>query len=497
MDIGFLAGAAAAALGIGLMLGWLLGARPIAALRERARQADSLGETLGRLEQDLRAARDERQRLEVEIAQARTQHDGLAQLRDALREERDVLAGRHSDAESQCTRLSIQVAELRQAATKDAEAHEKLVSELKDLRESFKATAQQSLDEAQKKFLERAQERFAESEKSAKLAVGALLQPVHERLARYEETVGKAEAEQKDAFGQLKGQIEAMRTDALRVSDSAASLVNALRNAPKVRGNWGEQQLRNVLEQCGLSEHTDFLTQVSVKGDDDKLLRPDAIVRVPGEKVLVIDAKVSINAYQDAIKANDDEARDVALKAHALAVRNHVKTLSDKAYWDQFEDTPQFVVMFVPGEHLLTAALEKDGDLWDFAFQRRVLLATPTNLIAIARTVDAVWKQEILTKDARRIGELGKELYERLATFSDHLGNAGYNLNLAVSHFNKATNSFNSRFAVTATKFAQLKLEHGKKALHEVKAAEAIATHATAPLAIAAPANDEPEAASG
>src|SRR5688500_1463157 len=201
-----------------------------------------------------------------------------------------------------------------------------------------------------------------------------------------------------------------MKSVTERVAAEAAKLVNALRNAPKARGRWGEQQLRNVLESCGLSEHADFATEVSHTDEEGGRMRPDVIVRVPGGQSLVIDAKVSLNSYQDAFGAVDEVERAVHLDAHAAAIKAHVNALGNRAYWAQFDDAPDYVVMFIPGEHFLSAALEQDGKLWDYAFDRRVLLATPTNLIAIARTVAAVWRQERLDKEARQIGEIGKAI---------------------------------------------------------------------------------------
>jgi len=323
-------------------------------------------------------------------------------------------------------------------------------------------------------FLKRADDRFRQSEESAGKNLKALLQPVHERLERYETTVQKVEAERRDAFGLLSGQIEAMRTGTERVSAEAAKLVNALRNAPKARGRWGEQQLRNVLETCGLSEHCDFATEVSVDDGEGGRLRPDVVVRVPGGQSLVIDAKVSLNEYQDAFGAIDEAARDIHLTAHASAIRAHVNTLGAKAYWSQFEDAPDYVVMFIPGEHFLTAALEQDSTLWDYAFDKKVLLATPTNLIAIARTVAAVWRQERLAKEARQIGELGKELYERLAKAADDLRKVGSGLSTAVNNYNSFVASFETRSLVTARKFRDLNIEPGRRDIDVLAPVEAL-----------------------
>ena len=268
-----------------------------------------------------------------------------------------------------------------------------------------------------------------------------------------------------------------MKSGTERVSAEAAKLVNALRNAPKARGRWGEQQLRNVLESCGLSEHADFATEVSHTDDEGARQRPDVIVRVPGGQSLVIDAKVSLNAYQDAFGAVDEAERGLHLAAHAAAIKAHVNTLGTKAYWAQFADAPDYVVMFIPGEHFLSAALEQDSGLWDYAFDKRVLLATPTNLIAIARTVAAVWRQEKLAKEARQIGELGKELYDRLAKAASDLRKVGSGLTSAVNNYNSFVSTFESRSLVTARKFRDLNIEPSAREIEAVPPVEALARY--------------------
>ena len=371
-----------------------------------------------------------------------------------------------------------ELATLKAVQDERERAFEERLAELTAAREAltsqFAEVGGKLLEGAQKQFLERADQRFRQSEESAGTNLKILLQPVHERLQRYEEVVTKVEEERRKDFGLLTGHIEAMKSGTERVSAEAAKLVNALRNAPKARGRWGEQQLRNVLESCGLTEHCDFATEVSRSDDEGGRLRPDVILRVPGGQSLVIDAKVSLNSYQDAFGAVDEAERAVHLTAHAAAIKNHVNALGNKAYWAQFDDAPDYVVMFIPGEHFLSAALEQDSKLWDYAFERRVLLATPTNLIAIARTVAAVWRQEKLAKEARQIGELGKELYERLAKAAQDMKRVGGGLTTAVNNYNTFVASFEGRSLVTARKFRDLNIEPGAREIEVVPPVEAL-----------------------
>jgi DNA recombination protein RmuC len=439
-----------AALVVGVGLGWFLGSRGAVAARVEAQ----------RREDDFKIAISDLAMAEERASQVPALREELA----AIRDERDV--------------ARLQLTELR---TK-AEAFETRLIELREAKDvmaaQFGEVANTLLDKAQEKFLERASARFKEAEELAGVNLKSMLQPVSERLQRYEEGVAKVEAERRDAFGELKGQIEQMRIGTERVSTEAAKLVNSLRNAPKSRGRWGEQQLKNVLETCGLSEHTDFETEVNVAGEDGNRLRPDAIVRVPGGRALVIDAKVSLNAYQDAFGAVDETERQAGLALHAASMKAHINGLGNKAYWNQFEDAPDYVIMFVPGEHFLSAALEHDHTLWDFAFDKRVLLATPTNLIAIARTVSAVWRQEKLAKEARQIGELGKELYDRLAKALGDLRVVGSGLNTAVKNFNTFANSLETRALVSARKLRDLNIEPGAREIESIPPVELLASHA-------------------
>ena len=445
MSAGLAIALALMALALGAVIGWLVGNRASAAATERAARAGELQKLL-----------------------------------DAVTAERDESNRLRAALEADARNFDARMIELREA--KEA------------LSAQFSEIGNKLLAEAQEAFLNRADQRFKESEATSGQKLSALLQPVHERLEKYEQTVTSLEEKRSDAFGNLAGLIESMRVGQEKVSSEAAKLVNSLRNAPKSRGRWGEQQLKNVLETCGLSEHADFQTEVSVGGEDGGRLRPDAIVRVPGGRALVIDAKVSLNAYQDAFGAVDEAERLVGLAAHALSMRNHVNSLGNKAYWSQFDDAPDYVIMFVPGEHFLSAALEHDPTLWDFAFDKRVLLATPTNLIAIARTVAAVWRQERLAKQARQIGELGKEMYDRLAKVADDLRKVGTGLNSAVSNFNAFTNSFNGRLVVTGRKFRDLDIETGARELEDVVPVEALARSGDVSVFLDSPKHDDPKA---
>lgn len=352
---------------------------------------------------------------------------------------------------------------------------DKQMAQMKEAREEmltqFKALGSEVLSRSQEEFLKRADERFKQSEEAGEAKIKTLLQPVGERLAKYELQVETLEKQRVDAFGQLAGLIQSMREGQEEVRREAQRLGNSLTNAPKARGRWGERALQNLLEQCGLAEHTDFLMEQSVDTEDGRL-RPDAIINVPGQKKLVIDSKVSLNAYQAAFEADDDDARKTHLEMHAKSMRNHVQTLGAKSYQSQFEEAPDYVIMFIPGEHFVTAALDADPTLWDFAFERRVLLATPTNLVAIARTVAQVWRQDGLAKEAQEIGRMGAELYERLSTAAQHLKRVGGGLESAVKNYNSFVGSFERNVLSSGKRLAEKGIEIGKREIEEVPLVE-------------------------
>lgn len=399
-----------------------------------------------------------------------------SQSKNALLRERDDFAERFRQAVVDLERADkeredyrVELATLRTTMEAEGRSHAAAITALTEAKDAlagqFQEVASRLLKDAQGQFLETADARFRASEEQSGARLAQLLSPVNERLSAYETAVKKVEGERETAFGNLKGLLDALRQSNESVKEEAARLSNSLRNAPKARGRWGEQQLRNVLETCGLSEHADFATEVSMTDGEGARLRPDVIIRVPGGQSLVIDVKVSLNAYQDAMGATDDNARAAGLADHARSVKTHVQQLGSKAYWAQIENAPDYVILFLPGEHFLTAALEADPNLWDDAFERRVLLATPTNLIAIARTVAAVWRQEKLSKQAGEIAALGRELYTRLSVMGGHITKLGKNLDTAVSAYNGFVGSIESQVLTQARRFEALDIDTGNKSI--------------------------------
>ncbi|MDE2596268.1 MAG: DNA recombination protein RmuC [Sphingomonadales bacterium] len=457
-------------LAVGTVCGWFFGSRPLADLRARLLVRD--GEAR-ELDEKFRAAiRD----LASESARAE-RADELQDELAAVRDSREALRG--------------ELARLQANAAHFDEQKRLLLAAQEGLKKEFENAGAKVLESAQEAFLKRAHERLAVSEERSAEQIKALLAPVDQRLKSYEEQVTALEKSRVDAFGQLYGQLNELRAGQESVRAEAARLGNSLTNAPKARGRWGERALQNVLEQCGLSEHTDFNLEHSMESDDGRL-RPDAIVHVPGQKKLVIDAKVSLNAYQAAFEANDDAERKRHLDLHARSMRGHVQTLGTKSYQSQFDEAPDYVVMFVPGEHFVSAALEHDPELWDFAFRNKVLLATPTNLVAIARTVAMVWTQDKLAQEAAEIGRLGAEIYDRMAMAGEHLKGVGAGLERAVRKYNDFAGSFERNVLSSGRRLRDKGIAIGKREIEDVALVETSPRYGEA-LALpgAEPANDE------
>jgi DNA recombination protein RmuC len=332
-----------------------------------------------------------------------------------------------------------------------------------ELTNVFKAQSAESLQQNAGTFLQ--------------LAEAQLVKPLRESLTKVDEHARALEQQRQKAYGAVAQQLETLAQGQEQLRKTAGNLVTALRT-PHVRGRWGEVQLRRVVEAAGLLEHCDFVLQATTRDSEGALLRPDLVVRLPGSKHVVVDAKVPLGAYLDACECDDDAARAVQLAEHARQFRDHVLKLSSKAYWRQFDPSPDFVVMFLPDESFLRAALEHDSTIGEDAWRASVVPASPTNLFALLRTIAAIWQQETVAQSAREVHTLGQELFDRLSTMGGHFQQLGRSLTSAVGHYNRTIGALESRVLVTGRKLA----EHGMSGdLPDLSAIEVQSRPLTAP----------------
>ncbi len=317
---------------------------------------------------------------------------------------------------------------------------------LRNSTEEFLKLAQQGMQQ----FHVRAQGDLDQKEKS----IGVLMQPVKEALTRTEHQLRELEKERKEAYGSLSKHLESMAQTQQLLQGETRNLVQALRR-PEVRGQWGEMTLKRLAELAGMVQYCDFVEQETVQGEGGSL-RPDMVVRMPDGREIVVDVKTPLDAYLSAVEAPDDTVRTWHLERHARKVRDRVRELAGRNYWAQFKHSPDFVVMFIPGDQFLSAALDVDRDLLEYALSQKVVLATPTSFVALLRAVGYGWRQLSLAENAEKIRDLGEELYQRLSTFTDHLSKLGKNLSSSLDHYNKAVGSFERQVMPGARKFTEM-----------------------------------------
>lgn len=374
--------------------------------------------------------------------------------------------------------LEAKLAAVEAAAGERDEAHAR---QLAHLQGEFQRLAGEALERAQAQFTKQAEETLklhrAEAAKgleASKVALSELIQPVRQTLGQFETELKELDGKREQAYGALSEQLLALAKAEEAMRQEAGRIVAALKGSARATGAWGEAQLRRVLEVGGLSEGIDFTLQSSVDDGEGGRSRPDAIINLPGGRKLIVDAKCALDAYVAAQEATTDRERAEARARHAARVRAHAKSLSEKAYWSQFEEAPDFVLMFVPGENFLTAALEEDPDLHLWAIERGVLLVGPTNLLAVARVVALVWRQEKMAREARAIGDLGAELYERLAVMAGHMNRVGKNLDDTARAWNAFVGSVEGRVLVTGRKLGELGADRKGQALPEGRSVETV-----------------------
>jgi len=329
------------------------------------------------------------------------------------------------------------------------------------LKSEFLDIAQQSLQNNNEQFLQLAEQNLGVHQERAKRelserekAVENLVNPIKDALQKSQKQIAELEKARGEAYGGIRAQLESMQTSQKNLAQETQNLVNALRR-PEVRGRWGEMTLKRCVELAGMVEHCDFQEQVHKKGDD-KAIRPDMIVRMPNARELVVDVKTPLDAYLEAIEAEDEKQRKVALKRYARNVREHIRSLSSKAYWDQFSQSPDFVILFIPGDQFLSAATNEDPELIEKALSQHIILATPTSFVALLKAVAYGWRQLALTDNAAEIRKLAEDLYGRLETFVSHLGGVGKQLSSSVEKYNAAIGSLERRVLPGARKFVDL-----------------------------------------
>lgn len=437
-------------LAAGAALGWWIAARhqPRDLSAELATSRESLAEMKARLEA---AARDsaELEKTKADLSNLNIEHAGLRATLDAQEKA-------------------------------SAEKTEQLLKLREELQAQFKLLANDTLKENVDHFLKQATQHFenqkelTKSEHAARTKeIEALVKPLGDTLKSYDAALKEIEKARDESYGGIKQALNTINAQHGEVKSVTANLVNALRASPKTRGRWGEETLRRVMEMSGMVEHSDFETEKHFRGEDVSL-RPDALIHVSGGRTIVIDAKAPISAYLDALNAVQEEERETLLKRHASQLRERLVNLSSKSYWEKIAGSTDCVVMFVPGDNFVSAAFERDPDLFEDAIKSRVLICTPTTFIALAKAISYGWRQEKLAQNAMDVARLGKELYARLATLGDHVSDLGKHINNAAKKYNAMVGSLESNVMPHARRFSELGVEGTAQPIAEIREVDTV-----------------------
>jgi DNA recombination protein RmuC len=420
-------------------------------------------------------------RTEAELAAMREQTNRVGVQAAELEREAGLLRSQLMESLQNAAQMEERTRQLQSRLDDERRQGEEKVKLLDEARRalenSFKSLSADALRSNNQSFLELAKASLAEFQQLAKgdlekrqIAIDAIVGPVKASLDKVDEKIGLLEKSREHAYGEIRQQFAQMSEVQSQLRNETTNLVKALRQ-PHVRGRWGEIQLRRVVEMAGMMPHCDFVEQQSADGEDGKL-RPDLIVKLPGNRQIVVDSKAPITAYMEAHEATSDDVRKVKILLHAQLMRRHLESLARKSYWEQFQPTPEVVVMFIPGEAFFSAALEADPELLDSGFGQNVIIASPASLMALLKAASYGWRQESIAENAREISQLGQELHGRLATMAEHLTRLGRSLGSASDSYNQAIASFESRVLVSARKFKELGATSQEAEIIELRAVE-------------------------
>ena len=425
-----------------------------ASLENKEQKIDELSSALQQLN-----SRKDRYRNEIELAnkknaEANAQIEQIKQLNQLIEnktKENQELQFENTNLNKELSRLSTKLEEEQKSTQEKLDLLDRVQQKFS---ETFETLSSRALQNNNQQFLGVAKETLANIHQSSQDKIDNIVAPLNISLEAFNKQIREIENTRKEDRGRISEKLESVTTAQLQLQIETANLSKALRQ-PVVRGRWGEIQLKRVVEMAGMQENCDFTTQETVHTEDGSL-RPDLVVKLPGGKQIIVDSKAPLKAYLEAVETQEESTQIKYLKNHANHIRTHINQLSSKNYWQQFEQTPEFVIMFLPGEVFFSAALQQDPRLIEFGIEKKVILATPTTLITLLKTIEYGWQQERVAENAQAIGNLGKDLYDRFAKFTEHLVTVRKKLDATVKAYNTTIGSYESRLLVSARKFQEI-----------------------------------------